>query len=513
MTQLANAQNNPYQNPRKCRSPGSRPFVFAVAAALILSVGCARRLGHNVEDIEYISSGALNGHVVVLDGYDVYSAAPGDPPSSQSLERQFDLRGTGVTWGPRGVAHISDEDVFVFNNPREIDELLLTDAQGNPRPAIEITYLGDTPYHTEGLAYVPEGEPRFGGKLLLAAIWFGEAMTTRILVIDRDGVVSDEIALEPPYDENWIGAVEYLPGGELLISQGGDALHRFDLDGNLLAGPTLVEGPGSIEGVAVTEAGYVVAAGYYGGKLPVLGPALEPVDEATLHHDLGEGVSFPLGLTYRPDQDAFVMQHVSLDGFGFVAVEKELGAVQPQFVLDSDVTNLSSLAWIPGDKLFAVLRVGAGELWMVDAAGTVVEKLDLSLYGPLREIDYIPSWDQFVLVSAAEDEQTALHFLDRAGRSVGRMDLGGGEIESILSLAVAETPFGPTFVVADAPEFSTTMAAFDSRGDRLWSRDYREAFNVMHPDSLTAFREGMFTGLAAADSGSSEIVLFHPLMD
>src|ERR1051325_4092470 len=86
---------------------GTYAPLLVVAAALSVfslethaqTVITRARIGNNVEDITYVSKGALANHVVTLDGYEVFglpAAGNGNAP----FKKLFDLRQLPIDIGP-----------------------------------------------------------------------------------------------------------------------------------------------------------------------------------------------------------------------------------------------------------------------------------------------------------------------------------------------------------------------------------------------------------------------------
>src|SRR5215207_8115799 len=152
-------------------------FLLASAALSVLSseasaqtvIGRAR-LGNNVEDVTYVTKGALSNHVVTLDGYEVYGL-PASGNGNAPFKKLFDLRTLPINIGPRGLAHVESEGLFVLQEPSQPDKLFFVDHKGKLQSTRTIQYLGGfEPVQLEGLAYVPADSPSFGDRILMV-VW------------------------------------------------------------------------------------------------------------------------------------------------------------------------------------------------------------------------------------------------------------------------------------------------------------------------------------------------------
>src|SRR4051812_41638862 len=80
------------------------------------------RIGNNVEDVTYVTKGAYANHIVTLDGYEVY-ALPAAGNGNAPFKKLFDLRQLPIQIGPRGMAYVESEGLFVLQDPTQPDKL------------------------------------------------------------------------------------------------------------------------------------------------------------------------------------------------------------------------------------------------------------------------------------------------------------------------------------------------------------------------------------------------------
>lgn len=466
-------------------------------------------MGHNVEDMTSIPSGPLAGHIAALDGYDVYITPATGP--ARTPKKAFDLYGTSVTGGARGIAYIPEQEAFVFTNPRLPEYLLRTDAQGKELARLEITYPDDyVHYHSEGLTYLPKDAPKFGGKLLMVGVQLEPEFTVRLFVLNLQGLVEDEIIFPDEIRQGWIASVAYDHKGGLWLSQGDNKIHHYSLDGTKLEEPVEVQDAQSLEGIASFNDALFVGD-LFDGKLRNLDCQRKRHPEHDRVYEIGQGLSFPLGLTWRSDLKQIAVQHLAPNGFRFVGTSVELDKVTAQFTLEKDDTYESSMTWIDNEGVYAVLRKSSGEVWFVDAQGEIQSTLDLSAHMPIIAIDYIPSRNQFAILSSISDAEQELRLLERDGSEVGEFSLGVlSGIDSAVSMASYPFKDNLVFTVAQTPEDGNQMVAFDLDGKIHWSKDYRKDLGIVYPSNLTGIDMEFYPSLAVSDAGSSKITVFSP---
>lgn len=483
--------------------------LLAVGCALVIS-GCSKRMGHNVEDLAMITQGPLAGQVASLDGYDVYlSELRGTWGSSH---KAFNLRNTSISGGPRGIAYNPKTRAFLFTNPRKPSYLLRTDERGRELPALPLQYPDDYQhYHSEGLAYIPESAPRFGGKTLLIGVQLEPEFKCRIFVVNDQGKVEDELTLEGSLHQEWISSIAYDQNGGLWVSQGDNKIHHFDLNGQKLGDAVEIPDAQSIEGLASNAKGQVFAGDLFDGKVRVLDQDLQRLPERDSSYEIGAGMTFPLAITFRPDQHRLSVLHLGKKGFRVANTGLDLKQVSEQFVLEKDATYQSSMTWVEREGRYAVLRASSGEIWFVDEQGTTQDTLDLSAHMPIQAIDYLPSTGQFALLCGDIAQGQEIHLVERDGSESGEYELAAlSGIDQAVSMASYQHAGRLTFVVAQTPEQGSSMRAFDLEGARYWDLDYRKALGIVYPANLTTVDMEIVPSLAVTDPGSSRISVFIP---
>lgn len=97
------------------------------------------RLGTYVEETTYVTSGPHAGQIAMISGHEVWGV-PSSPRTARDLRMLFDIRSTGITVSPKGMAYIESEGVFAFVSGGEPDRIHITDSLGNPQAPRPIGY-------------------------------------------------------------------------------------------------------------------------------------------------------------------------------------------------------------------------------------------------------------------------------------------------------------------------------------------------------------------------------------
>lgn len=481
---------------------------LALGSVVAMS-GCSKRMGHNVEDLTSVPNGPYAGHIAAIDGYDVYvTPASG---SARTPKKAFDLYRTSVTGGARGIAYIPEQEAFVFTNPRVPGYLLRTNSWGKELDPLTVTYPEDyNHYHSEGLTYLPESAPKFGGKILMVGVQLDPEFEVRLFVLNLEGVVEDEIEFPDEIRQGWIASVAYDQKGGLWLSQGDNKIHHYDLDGKKLEEPVEVPDAQSLEGIASFN-GALFVGDLFDGKLRHLDDQRQRHPEHDRVYEVGQGVTFPLALAWRNDLKEIAVQHLAPNGFRFIGTPINLDEVHEQFVLEKDATYESSMTWLDDEGVYAVLRKSSGEVWFVDPKGENKSTLDLSEHMPIVAIDYIPSRKQFALLTSTGDGQQELRLLSRDGSSIGEFSLKElSGLDTGVSMASYAFRDNIVFAVAQTPEEGNEIVAFDLDGLKHWSTNYRKELGIVYPSNLTAVDVEIHPSLAVSDAGSSKISVFSP---
>ena len=475
------------------------------------SVVQRRRLGNNTEAITTIHAGPLNGYVAIMDGTDVLAFANGglgDVP----VQKLFSVLGLGVNIGPRGIAYINAEQLFVFNDPTQPNTLFLSDNEGEPEGTINVTFTaGFVPDYIEGLVWLPPTVAKFGNHILAVGVNFTTGV--RIEVIDRNsGQVVAEILPNLGNRSDSIVGLGFQSPDRLLVGATDGTIWKIDFSGNITAGPVSFPGVGDIEGVAQVDSNHIAAAGYDAGKVMFLDGNLNPLVGQERSYLIGFGLSQSNGVAWDPD----LLRHlVNLPGSvppssveQIVSLPFTLGSAR-QVVNTSGVAGSRALSYLPDEHRIALSQNGCAPncvIFLYDNTGNLVEQVPVG-FG-LRAMTYIPTRKQFA--GAGPADPTTLLTIARDGTLVNSIDLASIGIDAIFGAAFFNPlhPSGGEFLLLSSP---ATHKAFviDFTGQLLREFDYKTALQTVTAADVSAITSGPLGGafsLVSADT--SEIVVF-----
>ena len=534
------------------------------------------RIGNNTEDITYTPGADRRVETVaILDGYNVLGVSlprlPADAPAptpapgggagvpfkvggfGQPAEvgviqeqtdvlapmprpgasglgqgvKLFDLRGLNILSGPRGIAYIESEGLYVFNDPNQRSTLLLADGAGRPHDTRAIKYLGGfTPQHVEGLAYVPPSSRLFPDHLVMVALTLSPNLESRLEVLQRDGQVVKEIHPGGQLGGSFITGVCFKAPNQLLVSTDDDnVIHTLDFDGNVIPPVPIRPNPQipsglplhGIEGLVQVTAdvprdsgGFVAAAGYDDGILVLIPPDLDPQPRQFCNYRVGIGLSQPTGLAW----DSTTNQHIILSSLrGHPASGRFIATVAPTLTSGRPLTNVGTgklrLAYLPDEKLIAAPSRTPPAILLYDDQGKLVEEVDIpSTLGTPFALAYLPTTREFVL--RVLQQPATLLFLSRKGANVTRtLDLKPAGVRAVMGLAFfnPQHPTGGQFLVLDVLNHAVIT---DLNGTKLGEFDARKELNVVRSVAVSAITTGPDAGaFAVTDPDNSEIVVFR----
>ena len=504
------------------------------------------RLGNSTEDIALVESGSLAGHLVLQDGYEVFSLdlrppAAAAPPTS--LVKLFDVRSLPVERTPRGLAYIESEGLLAFN---DIDEpvLRLVDLRGRLRDTRTIRYRRPFPdpaqptEQVEGMTYVPSSSPRFPDHLVLATSDFScgvcpTGSSGSLQVIARDGQVVREIVPDAPISRSVVSGVAFAPPAGFVVSTiglAGEELWRIDFDGAILAGPVAAPVSDFPEGVAVLPDGRVVVAANAAGTLFFYDADLNREPARDLSYQLGLGLGL---LVLDGTWDSAADEHVfSAFTDGVVAIAPSLDSVRPVSLNGSGLLATLATAHLADDGLLAVYGIGFSPLAglinvieLFDGSESLVETIDLS--GPFprtcvpvfRHLVYAPATRDFAIAQnvlrplpGCPPPIVGPEVLDRFGTPVRRFGLPAA-VTSVGGVAYFDPghPSGGQLLFAiarDGAPGSRALLITDFLGNPLTEIDV-EAVGLLAVNSLhTVTSDPQQGAFAAVDGAGRELVVF-----
>jgi hypothetical protein len=456
------------------------------------------RLGNDTEGLTFIASGPKSNSLIVLDGYSLLRFA-GEANGNGGYKLFADLKGTGTIAGPRGVASVTAENIFVFNDPTQPTRLFAVDSKGNPLPARTVTYpTADIPNGTEGLYYLPPDSPHFPDRILMMAMYPDQA--TRIEVMRRDGFVESEIVLASPLGDSYLLTVAP-KGSDRLVICDGFQNWEVDYSGNLLAGPIVSEvGEGLLELPSLRLA----VVSHDAGLLKFMDESYNLLPADTRSYKIGFGLSSLRGMSWNTDTNSLAAVAGS-DTEGVYNLATTLDSASPIFTVDPNSHTPTAIAYLPAEHKFAVNDRNVRVLNIFDATGNLLETIQL----PKRAngLTYIAATNQFA-VRYAGDPRT-IHILNRDGSPARDIDLSALSIASggLLTYFNPSHPSGGEFIVNDVNSF--TLFVVDFNGNLISSFNHQQKLGVLRPGGLTAILSGPDAGkFAIAETDSSEAVVF-----
>jgi hypothetical protein len=492
------------------------------------------RIGGYAEDITFVTSGALKGHLVMMNGYELYSV---EIAKKGVLTRVCKLENPEIDQFVNGFTFVPTEGLFVMNNAPHPDRLYLVDQACVFKGTRPIQYLDSNyrPGHIEGLAYIPADAPVFADHLIMVVWDELGAADVRLEIMRRDGVVVAEIH-RPDWptallSDGGLGDVMYLGPNRLLLSPyHPDGLWIIDFSGNIVSGPLATGASGTGEGLVRLDDGRVVATNYPQSLLMFDKNLIRQVQDDR-NDVIGLNVNVPNGIAWDSDANRFLITHdTSLNLSGSVS------AVPTTLTSATPIVSLSQLAftrqtvYVPQDDLIAVLRFGGADdraILLFNTNGTLNSQISLSpaslgqnLGQPLA-LAYLPGSDEFVVGFAGTPatqvlERLRLRVFSRTGTLVRTMDLTGTGTAGVNGIEYFEDPQGGggrLLLIAAFGRMIVTDLDGNSRrpNSSLYGEfNVRVKFGLITRNDVAAITSGPDAGaFAIIDSNGGEVVIFR----
>jgi hypothetical protein len=510
-------------------------LILAGSTGYTQTVVSRSRIGGYAEDVTFVTNGDLKNEIVMINGYDLYSA-PNNKPN-RPLEKLFSLHTPEIDQLPNGIAYIESEKLFVHNNAPHPNKLYLWDQKGTFKGTRNIQYLNPAyrPLHMEGMAYIPESSPTFPDHLLMV-VWDDLAGgPNRIEVVRRDGVVVSEI-----YRTDWpedfgggnLGDVAFLSPDRLVVTTYSNRVWTIDFNGNIISGPlTPSGGTGIGEGVVQMKDGRIVATNYPQSLL-FFDSNLERQPESDRNDIIGLNLNTANGLGWNSDTNQLLINHGSINLMpGIAAVPTSLDSA-------TSVADLSSFpftretAYLPSEHLIAVLNVApasARAILLFNNNGTLNSQISLSPaslgqnLGPPQTLAYIPTTNEFVVGfnglngdPGQTAERRRLRVFSRTGTLVRTLDLTATGSQGFAGVEYFEDPKGGGgrfMVMGPAGRVFTTDLNGDSRnsdGFLFFEFNSRVKLGLITRSDITAITSGPLAGaFAVVDGSGGEVVIFR----
>ena len=498
------------------------------------TVDSRARIGGYAEDITFVTSGALKGQLVMMDGYELHAA---EMTKKGVLTRVCKLDHPELDQFVNGFTFVPSEGLFAMNNAPHPDKLFMFDQACGFRGTRPIQYINSNyrPGHIEGLAYIPSDAPVFPDHLIMVAWDSLGAASVRLAIMRRDGVVVAEIH-RPDWpaqllSDGGLGDVMYLGPNRLLLSAfNPDSLWIIDFNGNIVSGPIATGADGTGEGIAQLDDGRVVATSYPQNLL-VFDKNLnrQPTDD---RHDLiGVNLNVPNGIAWDSNANRLLVTHDTT-----LNLNAAVSGLSTALNTSTPIVSLSSFgltrqtAYVPQDDLIAVLRFGGPDdrsILLFNMNGTLNSQISLSPtnlgqnFGQPSSLAYLPGTDEFVVgfngtPATQLQERLRLRVISRTGTLVRTIDLTGTGTAGVNGLEYFEDSNGGggrLLLVAAFGRIIVTDLDGNSRrpnGSLFGEFNSRVKFGLITRNDVAAITSGPLAGaFAIVDSNGGEVVIFR----
>jgi len=478
-------------------------FVSSLNAQTVLQ---HKRLGNDVEAMAYVDNGPYAGHIAILDGMQVIGFSADGRGNSQP-HTLFNLSKLPLPGQPFGMGYDSDDQLFIFalnSTFGPTATFYLMDHLGNLVKTIDVPLPGDFANNTfvDGIGWIPKDAPRYPGTFVFSA----EGLENHFFVADIDGNFVADIV--PAVDQNStnfeVTGLTYAHG-ELIAGDTDNHVWKFDLDGNITAGPVFFPDVLDVEGVAYAERSDRIAiTSYNSGKLVFLDNALNRLPEER-SFVAGLGLSKVTDVAWSPDSSEFVVTATSLQPT-LAGVSVDLATSHTILDLGSFPIAPSRLDYLPDAHEIALFRRSPLPRGFdyVDLNGNETGFDAISTSFVPSAFTYIPTTQQYAVRRSSP--ASTLFILDKnnlLGSAVRSIDLAPLGVVSIRDVAYAhpEDPTGGQFLVAT----DNNLFLIDFNGNLIAKYD-----NPMHVTSLGAISSGLYAGAyAGIYTANDELFIFN----
>jgi hypothetical protein len=497
------------------------------------------RIGGYTEDIAYVSSGALKGSIVMLNGFETYAApAAKKNKEKEPLVKLFDLKFPEFNMFPNGITYVESEGLFFLNQADQPTKLFLADQTGAFKGTRTIQYLNAAyrPGHMEGMAYIPSTSPIFPDHIVMVVL-DSLGNEGRLEIVRRDGIVASEI-FRPDWPasflEGGLGDVSFLAPNKLLVTTYDEGIWTMDFSGTILSGPvTPPAGTFGIgEGIVQLGDGSIVATSYPQSLL-FFDNNLNRLPSGDRNDVIGQNLNIPSGIAWNSDTGQLLISHdlpsTNATG-GIAAVPTTLDSSTPFVNLSGFSNPQGGMTYLASEHLTAILNINPAPdraILLFNSNGTLNSQISLSpaslgqnLGRPLT-ITHIPATNEFVVgfdgagTPDPQAERRRLRVFSRAGALVRTIDLtatGTGSIGG-LSYFVDPNGGGRFVIMGTAGRLFVTDLNGDSRnpnGTLIREFNSRVKLGLLLRNDITALTTGPLAGaFAIVDRSGGEVVIFR----
>lgn len=504
-----------------------------VPAAAAQTIVRSARLGNNIEDITYISSGPLAGMFVIANGYDIFTAPlhRGGPSARPQRTKFFDARNTTTTDAPRGIAYLPDEKLIVFHSAADAT-LQLIDERGVYQGSRALQFAGAAPNYSEGLDYIPRSSALYPNHLVFAADGYTDPTLPVSLVIAKtDGTIDAQVPLQPfgcvtdpmttgttcAFDpSNTVLGIAYQAPDHLLVSlnDNTDNIWAIDFNGNVIgSGPVYSDaGTHSFEGIVELPDHEIVASNYFTGELMFLDRNMQPEPDDARVYSVGIGASGEFGLAWNSDTGRYLstgrLVHIlysispTLDDVTTVQLDETLAPGNPlgRIAYVADMHALAAISRTPASTFINFFDPQTGAY----LPAATIQILNSLIPGRSQSVEYIPGTtpaDGHFAIGTT----TSVVFISRATRTI---DQQWNAPLAVLQIAFDPSgPGGPRLLLTD----NVTVAVTDLNGaSQPGGFSIRSGLYLLGGRDLTAVTTGPDAGsLAIVDPDNSELLVFR----
>ena len=492
------------------------------------------RIGGYAEDITFVTSGALKGHLVMMNGYELHSV---EFSKKGTLTRVCRIDNPELDQFVNGFTFVPSEGLFAMNNAPHPDKLFFFDQACGFKGTRPIQYLDSNyrPGHVEGLTYIPNDSPLFPDHLIMV-VWDAlGAADVRLEIMRRDGVVVAEIH-RPDWpaallSEGGLGDVMYLSPNRLLVSAFHlDSLWIIDFAGNIVSGPVPTGAGGTGEGLTRLDDGRVVASNYPQSLL-LFDKNLNRQPQDDRQDVIGVNLNVANGIAWDSDANRLLVTHDSSLGLvgGISGLSTALNSATS--IVAPGPSGLSrQTAYLPQEDLIAVLRFGGlndRAIVLFNTNGTLNSEISLSAtslgenFGQPLALAYLPGTNEFVVGFNGTPanqvlERLRLRVISRTGTLVRTIDLAGTGTAGVSGVEYFEDPQGGGGRLLLVASFGRMIITdLDGSSRRLNGSLYGE-FNVrvklglITRNDVAAITSGPLAGsFAIVDANGGEVVIFR----
>lgn len=493
------------------------------------------RIGGYAEDITFVSSGALKGQLVMMNGYELYAV---EIAKKSTLTRVCKIDHPELDQFVNGFTFVPSEGLFAMNNAPHPDKLFFFDQACGFKGTRPIQYLDSNyrPGHIEGMAYIPADSPAFPDHLIMVAWDALGASDVRLEIMRGDGVVVAEIH-RPDWPsqllaDGGLGDATYLGPNRLLLSAfHPDSLWVADFNGNIVSGPLATGADGTGEGIARLDDGRVVATNYPQSLL-LLDKHLVRQPQDDRHDVIGVNLNVANGIAWDSDANRFIVTHdtnLVLNG-GLSGLSSTLTTATPIVNLNS-FPFVRQTVYLPQEDLIGVLQFGgpnARAIMLFSTNGTLNSQIDIGPtglgqnFGQPLSLAYLPATDEFVVGFGGVPgpgqvlERLRLRVISRTGTLVRTIDIAGTGAAGVNGVEYFEDPQGGggrlLLLAAFGRMIVTDLDGNQRNADGILFGEvnFRVKFGLITRNDVAAITSGPHAGaFAIVDANGGEVVIFR----